>query len=137
MPFWGNSGNSLLIIDTDPASPTFHTQLDSVLIGNVSFDVAFQHLDRAVAYVTNVTDGTVSVMGVPHLCNGMLATIAETPGNDTFTGTPGDDVIVGLAGNDTMMVGAAMTKYASMPATISSREAPDTTGYRVTPAATS
>lgn len=33
-------------------------------------------------------------------CNGLLATIVGTPGNDVINGTPGRDIIAGLAGND-------------------------------------
>jgi hypothetical protein len=38
---------------------------------------------------------------VPHpTCNGLLATICGTDGDDNIVGTAGDDVIVGLGGND-------------------------------------
>jgi hypothetical protein len=33
-------------------------------------------------------------------CNGLVATIVGTPGNDTVTGTNGNDVIIGFGGND-------------------------------------
>ncbi|MGZ5214522.1 MAG: hypothetical protein ACXWEN_12345, partial [Actinomycetota bacterium] len=33
-------------------------------------------------------------------CQGQVATIVGTPGDDVITGTPGNDVIVGLGGND-------------------------------------
>ncbi len=35
-------------------------------------------------------------------CNGKLATIRGTAGNDNIVGTAGDDVIIGLTGNDTI-----------------------------------
>ncbi len=38
-------------------------------------------------------------------CDGEIATIVGTPGNDVLPGTPGDDVIVGLGGNDRILAG--------------------------------
>jgi uncharacterized repeat protein (TIGR01451 family) len=35
-------------------------------------------------------------------CQGPIATVVGTPGNDTITGTPGNDVIAGQGGNDTI-----------------------------------
>ena len=40
--------------------------------------------------------------GPPVRCNGRVATIIGTVGNDRITGTPGPDVIQGLAGRDTI-----------------------------------
>ena len=51
------------VIDTDPASATFHTVLTRISVGNFPFQIAFQSLPRAVAYVTNIGDGTISVIG--------------------------------------------------------------------------
>jgi len=38
-------------------------------------------------------------------CQGKIATIVGTNGNDNMQGTPGDDVILGLGGNDTIYGG--------------------------------
>ena len=45
---------------------------------------------------------SIEVEAVPAgpTCDGLLATIIGTPGDDDIYGTPGDDVIVGLAGAD-------------------------------------
>ncbi len=40
---------------------------------------------------------------VPPLCDGKLATLVGTPGDDVLKGTKGDDVIVGLGGDDRLV----------------------------------
>ena len=40
------------------------------------------------------------ILSLAPRCDGLIATIIGTPGNDNIIGTPGDDVIVGLAGED-------------------------------------
>ena len=66
-----------------------------------------------VAPVAPTTTAPVTTTTVPqslnepsttvHTCNGLVATIVGTDGNDTLTGTSGADVIVGLEGNDTII----------------------------------
>ena len=41
-----------------------------------------------------------AVPGHPVICQGLLATIVGTPGNDIITGTPGRDIIQGRGGDD-------------------------------------
>jgi len=48
----------------------------------------------------------LELVGTAHprfFCNGKMATIVGTPGNDVLVGTSGDDVIVGLGGNDVIV----------------------------------
>jgi YVTN family beta-propeller protein len=59
---WYTSGNELLVIDTDPVSPYFHTILASIEVGDIPYGVVVQPLPVAEAYVAN-GDGTVSVIG--------------------------------------------------------------------------
>jgi len=61
--WWPVSGNELLVIDTDPASPDFHTILAVIEVGEVPYGVVVQPLPVAEAYVAN-GDGTVSVIGL-------------------------------------------------------------------------
>ena len=50
---------------------------------------------------TNNTGGAAGP-GTPILCNGLVASIVGTDGDDVIEGTWQDDVIVGLGGNDTI-----------------------------------
>ena len=62
----GNPG-SMLILDTDPSSPTFHTVIDAVPVGNTPTGVVFQKLfafTGTFAYVSNALEDTVSVIGI-------------------------------------------------------------------------
>ncbi len=43
---------------------------------------------------------TSPIAAQPILCDGQVATIVGTPGDDRITGTPGDDVIFGAQGDD-------------------------------------
>ena len=55
--------NEMLIIDTDPSSFNFNTVVGAVPVGNGPFGVAFQSLSVAVAYISNMDGGTISVIG--------------------------------------------------------------------------
>ena len=48
---------------------------------------------------STTTSSTTSTTVAP-TCDGLVATIVGTPGNNTIVGTPGDDVIAGLGGSD-------------------------------------
>ena len=53
-----------------------------------------------VALIPVATTTAVSAQDAPVLCDGHVATIVGTPGDDDLLGTKGDDVIAGLQGND-------------------------------------
>jgi hypothetical protein len=55
----------MLIIDTNPGSKDFHTVVGSVDVGDSPFGVVShsQSQPNGVAYVSNLDDGTVSVIG--------------------------------------------------------------------------
>ncbi len=54
----------------------------------------------SVVITTAAPAGAAAVM-----CDGEVATIVGTPGNDVLLGTPGDDVIVALGGSDRILAG--------------------------------
>jgi len=68
MIFVVDEAGEMLVIDTDPSSPTFHTQIGSVKTGNYSGDVVVSP-NSSVAYVSNIYDGTISVIGIERVGN--------------------------------------------------------------------
>ena len=68
-------------------------------------NIAKSQVLAGVLTVLLLSLGTVgngaSALG-PLMCNGFVATIVGTPGDDVLIGTSGDDVILGLDGNDTI-----------------------------------
>lgn len=54
----------------------------------------------ALVLVVSVSLVVVDDASAAVTCNGEIATIVGTPGDDVLTGTPGPDVIAGLGGND-------------------------------------
>jgi DNA-binding beta-propeller fold protein YncE len=65
---WG--ANRIFIIDTDPASPTYHSVLDDVEVGNWPWDAIPHVMDNQVAYVSvwdpDATEGgNVAIIGYP------------------------------------------------------------------------
>lgn len=56
--------------------------------------------------VASVVAATATPAGAQtFVCDGKVATIVGTAGNDVLPGTPGDDVIVALGGNDRILAG--------------------------------
>lgn len=59
-----------------------------------------------IAVVVLVAAGSVGA-AVEHECDGLVATIVGTEGDDELVGTDQQDVIVGLGGNDVISGGAS------------------------------
>ena len=75
--------NEMLIIDTDPVSPYFHTQVGVVQVGDSPNGVVFQSSPVAVAYVSNKADDTISVIGVVEdYCEGDFDEDGDVDGSD-------------------------------------------------------
>lgn len=53
-----------------------------------------------VSFMVHPMLASASARQTTPTCQGQVATIVGTPGDDVITGTPGNDVIVGLGGND-------------------------------------
>ena len=73
--FFPTDSGTVLVLDTDTESDTFHEIVGTIPVGVAPSNVAFQSLPRAFAYVTNFVDGTVSVLGVS--CAGLADLIDE------------------------------------------------------------
>lgn len=102
--------------DTDPDGDTLKAVLDTAPIHGtlaLNADGSFKYTPDA-GYVGvdgfryHANDGLLDsnivrvVIHVKYACNGQIATIVGTSGDDTLTGTAGDDIIAGLKGKDTI-----------------------------------
>lgn len=60
----------------------------------------------SLAMIASLVVATATPAGAAApMCDGAVATIVGTAGNDVLVGTPGDDVIVGMGGNDRILTG--------------------------------
>lgn len=65
----------------------------------LTYTVADADGDRATGYISITINGDGAAVGNPR-CDGRLATIIGTPGDDRIVGTSGDDVIIAGNGRD-------------------------------------
>ncbi len=93
------NSNEMLVINTDFGSPKFHTQIGAVKVGNSPYDVvSVSQNSSVVAYVSNLSDGTISVIGYKETCQ--LYGVHDEGLNDSqlFTVNPGDFAVNALGG---------------------------------------
>lgn len=80
--------------------------LDHILVSNGLFNQPFEydviHVNAEFAEQVSDHEPQVTLLDLQPRCNGLIATIVGTTGNDVINGTNGNDVIVGLGGNDTI-----------------------------------
>ena len=69
-------------------------------LDHFSYEICGEDLKCSTASVTVTIEESNSVPNGAVTCNGLVATIVGTPGDDVLQGTHLDDVIVGLGGND-------------------------------------
>jgi hypothetical protein len=78
--------------------------LDHILISNALFSQPFAydvvHVNAEFAVQVSDHEPQVALFDLQPRCNGLIATIVGTTGDDVINGTNGNDVIVGLGGND-------------------------------------
>ena len=95
------------ILNTTLASNGGSTRTHALVAGSPAIDASPDDADCAATDQRGVRrpqgpacDIGAFEKGPPVLCNGRVANIIGTVGNDRLTGTPGNDVIQGLGGND-------------------------------------